>query len=174
MILVQDSKICLNLQESPAIATCPRQFPQKMRGRTQHTRCGDGCSMDYRQPLLESILRVSDLIEEVFWGDSWQSLTILTETIMIETNPRTLDFLSVALRKRKRKKISGILTYFVSVACCCGLCLPNMIITKANVKESLVEFNCLSDTKAKAKINLQIFICNCFHAEGTNPSQKSP
>ena len=40
---------------------------------------------------------------------------------------------------------------FVSVACCCGLCVPNMIIMKANAKENLREFICLSTTKAKAK-----------------------
>ena len=33
--------------------------------------------------------------------------------------------------------------FFVSVACGCGLCLPDMIITKANAKENLGEFMCL-------------------------------
>ena len=36
---------------------------------------------------------------------------------------------------------------FRSVACCCGLCLPNIIIAKANAKENLGEFVCLSITK---------------------------
>ena len=65
--------------------------------------------------------------------------------------------LSVELQKRKRKKLSGILIYFVSVACCCGLCVPNMIITKANVEENPGEFICLS-IEANARANLQIFI----------------
>ena len=39
--------------------------------------------------------------------------------------------------KRKRKKIAF---FFVSVACCCGLCKPNMLIAKANAKENLGEF----------------------------------
>ena len=52
-------------------------------------------------------------------------------------NPKVFDFLSVGLRKRKRKKISGTLKYFVSVTCCCGLCVPNMIVAKASAKESL-------------------------------------
>ena len=66
-----------------------------------------------------------------------QGMTILTETITSKhnKNPRISDFLSIELRKRKRKKNSGILNYFRSVACCCGLCVPNMIIAKANAKE---------------------------------------
>ena len=55
-------------------------------------------------------------------------------------NLRIWDFSAVRLRKRKRKKISGILFNFVSVACCCGLCVPNVIIAKANAKENLGEF----------------------------------
>ena len=43
------------------------------------------------------------------------------------------------------------------LACCCGLCVPNMLITKANAKENLGELMCLS--KAKARKNPQIFIC---------------
>ena len=41
-----------------------------------------------------------------------------------------------------------------------------MITTKANAKENLGEFICLSTTKAEAKENLQIFICNRFRADG--------
>ena len=48
-----------------------------------------------------------------------------------------LDFVSVGLRKRK--EISGNLLSFVIVACCCGLCVPNMPITRANAKEYLVD-----------------------------------
>ena len=79
--------------------------------------------------------------------------TTLTETITSETKYKWYDlgFLCVELRKRERKKISGILFYFVSVSCCCGLCMPNMIVTKANAKETLGEFICLSIAKAKAK-----------------------
>ena len=51
------------------------------------------------------------------------------------------------LRKRKQKKISGILFLFVSVACYCGLCMPNMSVTKANAKENLGEFICLPPKK---------------------------
>ena len=84
-------------------------------------------------------------------------------------NPGILDFLSVELRKRKRNKISRILIYFVSVTCCCGLYVPNMIITKANAKENPGELICLSITKAKKRKqkNPQIFICNHFLADGT-------
>ena len=46
---------------------------------------------------------------------------------------------------------SQILIYLVSVSCCCGLCVPNMIIAKANAKENVGESICLSITKAKAK-----------------------
>ena len=60
----------------------------------------------------------------------------------------------------------GILIYFVSVVCCCGLCMPNMIVTKANAKENLGKFICLSSTKAQAKQNLQIFICNRSCVDG--------
>ena len=52
------------------------------------------------------------------------------------------------------------------MACCCGLCVPNMTITKANTKENQGEFFRLSITEAKAKQNLQIFICNHFCADG--------
>ena len=52
------------------------------------------------------------------------------------------------------------------MACCCGLCVPSMIIMKANAKENLGEFICLSITKANAKTNLQIFICNHFCVDG--------
>ena len=48
----------------------------------------------------------------------------------------------------------GFYFVFVSVACCCGLCVPNMTIAKADAKETLGEFICLSITKAKQ--NLQI------------------
>ena len=41
-----------------------------------------------------------------------------------------------------------------------------MIIAKANAKENLGEFICLSITKANAKTNLQIFICNYFCVDG--------
>ena len=63
--------------------------------------------------------------------------TILTETITSENKYKFQDlgFLSVELQKRKRNKISGILFLFASVACCCGLCVPNMTIAKANAKE---------------------------------------
>ena len=79
--------------------------------------------------------------------------TILTGTLTSEKKKKSqdLDLLSVELRKRNRKKISGIKSLFVSVACCCSLCAPNMTITKTNTKENLGEFICLSITKAKAK-----------------------
>ena len=65
------------------------------------------------------------------------------------------------------RKSPGFIIYFVSVACCCGLCVPNMITTKANAKEDQGEFICLSVTKANAKRNLQIFICNHFCVDGS-------
>ena len=49
-----------------------------------------------------------------------------------------------------------------------------MIITKANVKENLAELICLSITKAKAKQNPQIFICNIFCEDGTRNSLDLP
>ena len=85
---------------------------------------------------------------------------------------RRKDFLSAGLRKRK--KISGVLFFFVTVACCCGLCEPNMLITKASAKENLGEIICLSIVKAKANQNPQIFICNCFRADGTTFHQTRP
>ena len=36
----------------------------------------------------------------------------------------------------KTNKFSGILIFFVTVACRRGLCVPNMIITKANAKDN--------------------------------------
>ena len=45
-----------------------------------------------------------------------------------------------------------------------------MIIAKANAKENLGEFICLSITKANAKTNLQIFICNHFCVDGSSQS----
>ena len=47
--------------------------------------------------------------------------------------PRLWDVLSVGLRKRKRKEISGNYFCFVIVACCCGLYVPNIFITKATL-----------------------------------------
>ena len=45
--------------------------------------------------------------------------------------------LGLSLNKSESERnISGILIFFVSVARCCGLCVPNMIITKANAKEN--------------------------------------
>ena len=51
-------------------------------------------------------------------------------------------------------KISGILIYLVSEACCCGLRMPNMIITKAKAKENLGEFICLSIRKTTLKAEM--------------------
>ena len=86
-----------------------------------------------------------------------------------------VDFPSVELRKRKRKKISDILFLFVSVACCifirkCGLLLWLVRAQhghyKSKCKRKSGGIFCLSITKAKAKSNLQIFICNHFRADG--------
>ena len=47
-------------------------------------------------------------------------------------------------------------------------CVCPAIITKANAKENPGEFICLSTTmRAKAKSNLQIFMCNRFRTDGT-------
>ena len=55
-------------------------------------------------------------------------------SLSLENTWQDLGFPSVELRKRKRKNISGIIFLFVSVACCCGLCVPNMTMMKANAK----------------------------------------
>ena len=52
------------------------------------------------------------------------------------------------------------------MTCCCDLCIPNMIVAKANEGENLGEFVCLSITKGKAKTNPLVFICNDFCADG--------
>ena len=96
--------------------------------------------------------------------------TILTETITSENKLKSQDLgfslYWITKAKAKAKLISGILIHFVCVACYCALCVPNMIITKANAKENLGEFICLAITKANAKTNLQIFICNHFCVGG--------
>ena len=70
------------------------------------------------------------------------------------------------ITKAKVEKLFGILLSFVSVACCCGLCMPNMFIAKAHADENLGLFIFLSTTKAKARKSPQIFICNCFRVDG--------
>ena len=45
--------------------------------------------------------------------------------------------LSVGLQRRKRKMISAIFSISVIVASCCALCVPNMLIAKANVNGNL-------------------------------------
>ena len=47
-----------------------------------------------------------------------------------------------------------------------------MIIAKAKAKEKLGEFICLAITKANAKTNLQIFICNHFCVDGIQAKQQ--
>ena len=70
--------------------------------------------------------------------------------------------------------ISWIVFLFVFVACRCGLCVPSMIITKANAKEIWGLFiSCLPITKAKATANPGIFICNCFRAVVVKISSKN-
>ena len=59
------------------------------------------------------------------------------------------------------------------MACCCGVRVPSIIITKANTKENLGEFICLSVTKATAKTNLHIFICNQFCVDGARATWRS-
>ena len=80
--------------------------------------------------------------------------TILTELMTSENLKKCQDlgFPLCRITKAKAKhKISVILFLFASAASCCGLCVPNMTITKANVKENLGEFICLSIMRAKAK-----------------------
>ena len=60
-----------------------------------------------------------------------------------------LGFLSAKLRKRK--KISGILIYFVIVACCCGLWRAQHDHYESKCERKSGEFVWLSITKAKAK-----------------------
>ena len=82
-------------------------------------------------------------------------------------NPGFRIFVSVELW---RKKLSGISIYFVSVVCCCGLCVPNMIITKANAKQifwgNVFAFPS-SHTNPNAKSVFEIFACSRFRAYWT-------
>ena len=68
------------------------------------------------------------------------------------------------MKAKAKNNLLDVDLCFAGVASCCGLCVPNMIVTKANAKENLGEFVCLSI--ATAKTNLQIFICNRFRADG--------
>ena len=107
------------------------------------------------------------------WDPRFQITTILTETITSETKHKSQDLgdlLCVALPKRKRKDISGNLLAFVVVASYCGLCVPNMFLTKANAKENLgrIYLPCCYDSESE--INLQIFICNRFRADESDLS----
>ena len=74
-----------------------------------------------------------------------ESGSILTETITSQKIQVPGFRISLCcFTKMRAKEISGIILYVVCVACCCGLCVPDMIIVKANPKENLVEFPCLS------------------------------
>ena len=50
------------------------------------------------------------------------------------------------------------------VTCCCGLCVPKLIITKANAKDHLGGFICLSIARAKAKTisGFSLVICGWY------------
>ena len=56
---------------------------------------------------------------------------------------RTFSVVDYDTWKRKENLWDLALSCFVSVACCCGLCVPNMFITKADAKENLGWFICL-------------------------------
>ena len=86
-------------------------------------------------------------------------VTILKEAIASENSKIKgilKDFPSVGLRKRKQKTSQGFCFSFVSVACCCGLCVPDMLMTKANAKENLRELICLSITKATKRTDFHL------------------
>ena len=91
-------------------------------------------------------------------------ITILTETITSEKLkiPGFRVFSLLDYKSESERTSLGFDYFVVSVTCFCGMCLQNMIVTKANAKESLGKFICLSITEAKAKTNPQIFICNRF------------
>ena len=71
----------------------------------------------------------------------------------------------------------GILLFFVSVACWCGLCEPKMFITKANPKNNLGNFPCLSIIwKRKQKIrspHFHLSSCLCGWCLGQKLSPHS-
>ena len=98
------------------------------------------------------------------------------------------------LRAKKRKKFPGFRIFcfldcesesertslgfdlfFVSVACCCGLWVPNIIITKANSKENLRDFVCLlhyesESQQKKERFSFVIVSVRMVHAwAGTEP-----
>ena len=66
-----------------------------------------------------------------------------------------------------KNKSQGLVFFWVSVACCCGLCLPNMIITKANAGVS-GEIYSPFHKESESQKNLQISIRNRFRAD-SNP-----
>ena len=85
-----------------------------------------------------------------FWQFFAFACVRTTKRIPESTSYRIQDFLAVG--KRKRKTVSGILNSSASVARCYGWCMSNMMIMKANAKRNLGEFICLSTTKAKVGI----------------------
>ena len=98
----------------------------------------------------------------------FQALPSSQKQLRAQTDPGIYDFVSIGIRKRKQKEISGTVHFFVSVVCCSGLWVPiKMFIRKANAKENLGDVVCLPITKAKTRENPQIFICNRIGMAGT-------
>ena len=80
---------------------------------------------------------------------------------------RTISLLNYDSESESERKSLGISFISLVWACCCGLCMPNMIITNANAEENLGELFAFALRKRTAKKNLQIFICNRFRADGS-------
>ena len=68
--------------------------------------------------------------------------------------------------KAKTKYYLWILHVFISVACCCGLCVPSMFITKATAEKS-VGVHVLFHRESESR-NPKIFsVCNRYLADNT-------
>ena len=88
-----------------------------------------------------------DIVEQM--PSSQKTITLIYERQNKIPGFRVLSLLNY--ETEGERKSQGILIYVVSVACCCGLCVPNMRITKANAKESLRELTYFSIPKVEAK-----------------------
>ena len=86
----------------------------------------------------------------------------------INKNPRILDFLSIELRKRKRKKISGIFIFFRKHGLLLWLVRTQHDHYESKCKRKsggiYLPFHYESECEKK---NRQIFICNKFYVDGS-------
>ena len=79
-------------------------------------------------------------LEKLYARKLWADFSYPKLQAKQNKNPGILDFLSVGLRKRKGKKISGILCFSRSVACCWGLCVTPQVHYESKCKRHLKEF----------------------------------